>query len=62
MTIIDLPGALLHAETDEHIILGLKGKLVEMMTMVDPKLYRKYAMTNHKDQSMLYIKMHKAIY
>ena len=62
MAVIDLTGAFLHAETDEHTIMVLKGKLVEMMTMVDPKMYRKYAMTNHKDQSMLCIEMHKAIY
>ena len=32
------------------------------MAMVDPKLYRKYVMTDHKGRLILYIKMHKALY
>ena len=48
MSVIDLPGVFLYAETDEHTIMVLKCKLAEMMTMVDPKLYRKYVMTDHK--------------
>ena len=39
-----------------------KGKLAEMMAMVDLKLCRKYVMTHHKDQSMLHEKNHKALY
>ena len=40
----------------------LKGKLVEMMTMVDPNLYRKHATTYHNGHAMLYAKIHTALY
>ena len=60
--VIDLPGAFLYAETNEHIITVLKGGLVEMMAMTEPKLYRKYIMTDSRGQLMLYVKIQKALY
>ena len=33
-----------------------------MMVTVDPKLYRKYVMTDHNGQSILCVKIHKALY
>ena len=46
VAIIDIPGAYLHTYIDKHgnekIIILFKGKLAELMAMVDPKLYRKY--------------------
>ena len=60
--VIDLPGAFLHTEMNEHIIIVLKGILAKMMAMVDPKLYRKYIMANHKGQLMLCMRMHKALH
>ena len=40
----------------------LKDILVKMMAMVDPKLYKKYIMTNYKGQLMLYMKIYKALH
>ena len=37
---LDIPGAFLHAELDEDVVMLLKGELAEMMVLVDPKLYR----------------------
>ena len=58
----DIPGAFLHAETDEEVYMMLKGRLAELMVMVDPALYRKYITVNSKGESVLYVKMHKALY
>ena len=57
VAVIDTTGEFLHAVMDKHIIMALKVKLVEMTAMVDTKLYRKHIMTDHKDQSMMCIKM-----
>jgi hypothetical protein len=58
----DIPGAFLHAETDEDVIMLLKGRLAELMVMVEPSLYRKYVTFSSKGEPMLYVKMHKALY
>ena len=38
VAIIDIPGAFLHALTDEEIYMLLHGPLAELMVMVDPYL------------------------
>jgi len=59
---LDLPGAHLHAENDEHTIMLLKGKLAELLVQVEPSLYRKYVITNSKGEPMLYVKLAKSLY
>jgi hypothetical protein len=58
----DIPGAFLHAESDEEVIMMLKGRLAELMVMVDPSLYRKYITVNSRNEPVLYVKMHAALY
>ncbi len=58
---IDIPGAFLHADNDEDVVMQLRGKLAELMVQIDPKLYRKYiVMENGK--KVLYVKAQKACY
>ena len=40
----------------------LKGKLMELMVQIDPKLYRKYIITSSKGEPMLYVCLSKASY
>ena len=42
VAIIDIPGAFLHALTDEEIYMLIRGPLEELMVMVDPYFYRHY--------------------
>jgi hypothetical protein len=58
----DIPGAFLHADSDEDITMILKGRLVELMAKVAPNLYRKFISVDAKGLAILYIKMQKAIY
>jgi hypothetical protein len=58
----DIPGAFLHAETNEDVTMLLKGPLAELMVLVDPSLYRKYVTFDSRGQPILYVKMHKALY
>ena len=41
-----IPGAFLHTETVEDVIMVLEGPLAELMVQVDPSLYRKYITKN----------------
>ena len=36
VAIVDLPGAFLHAENEDDIIMSMRGRLVESMVMVAP--------------------------
>jgi len=58
----DIPGAFLHADSDEDITMILKGRLAELMVQVAPNLYRKYISVDRKGTAVLYVKMQKAIY
>ena len=39
VAVIDLPGAYLHAMSDEEVLMLLKGPLAELMVKVDPSIY-----------------------
>ena len=49
----DLPGAFLHADSYKEITMLFKGRVAELMALIEPKLYRKYVFTNSKGESML---------
>ena len=44
----DIPGAFLHADSDEDITMVLKGRLAELMVQVALNLYRKYITVDRK--------------
>jgi hypothetical protein len=58
----DIPGAFLHVDLDEDIIMILKGRLAKLMVQVAPTLYRKYISVDRKGKAILYMKMQKTIY
>ena len=59
---MDIPGAFLHAETDEEIHMLLRGQLAELMVKIDPKLYRPYITKNGRGESIMFVRMQKAMY
>ena len=62
MTTINIPGAFLHADSDEYIIMVLKVKLDLLMCHVEPKLYRKCIISDKRGKPVLHVKMFKALY
>jgi hypothetical protein len=60
----DIPGAFLHAKCkDGDVFMLLEGKLAELMTLVEPKLYHQHVRYNNKKgKAMLYVRMSKALY
>jgi hypothetical protein len=59
---IDIPGAFLHADLDEEVVMLLRGQLAELMVQIDPELYGPYLRKTKKGESILYAKMLKAMY
>jgi len=58
----DIPGAFLHAYCEEgDIHMRLRGRLAELMVLVDPKLYRQYVRYSSHGDAVLYVGMTKAL-
>lgn len=66
VAIIDLPGAFLHADCPDHVIMCFHGRLAELMVLVAPQVYRKYVTTYAKGEAkgepVLFVKLQKALY
>ncbi len=58
---IDIPGAFLHADNKDYVIMKMNGLLAELMVKTDPKMYRKYV-TIKKGRQVLYLRPQKALY
>ena len=50
VAIMNLPGAFLHAENDEKVVMFKKGKMAELMVHVLPQIYRKYVTTTQQGE------------
>ena len=55
MVIIEKPGAYLHVDTYEHVVMLFKVRLAEMMSVINPNMYRTFLIINSKGGIMLYI-------
>jgi hypothetical protein len=58
---IDIPGAFLHATSEDYVVMRIGGTLAKLMAKTDPKLYQKY-LTNEKGKKVLYLRRQKALY
>ncbi len=58
---INIPGAFLHTENEDYIIMRINGTLAELMAKTDPKLYLKY-LSDEKGKKVLYLRLRKALY
>ena len=61
MVTIDIPGAFLHADNKDYVIMKMVGTLAELMVKVNPKIYRQYVILE-KGKSVLYLCLQKALY
>ncbi len=39
---IDIPGAVLHVDNEDYMIMKMNGSLAELLVKTDPKIYQKY--------------------
>ncbi len=56
-----VPGAFLHANNDDCVIMEMVGTLAELMVKTSPRLYRQYVVLE-KGRSVLYLRLQKALY
>ena len=58
---VDIPGAFMQGDQDETVHMRPEGTLAELLTKCDPKLYRKYVVTEN-NRPVLYVELMKALY
>ncbi len=58
---IDIPGAFLHDDNEDYVIMTMNGSLAKLMVKTDPKIYRKYE-TIKKGRQVLYLQLQNALY
>ena len=58
----DVPGEFLHTESDENVLMVLRGELVEMMIHITPQIYRPYVKMDKKGTPILYVRLKKVLY
>jgi hypothetical protein len=51
---INIPGAFLHADNEDYVIMKMVGTLAELMVKTNPKMYRQYVILE-KGKSVLYM-------
>jgi hypothetical protein len=51
---IDIPGAFLHANNDDYVIIKMVGMLTKLMVKTNPRLYRQYVVLE-KRRFVLYL-------
>ncbi len=61
VVMIDIPGAFLHADNKDYVVMKMNGLLAELMVKMDPKIYQKY-ITIEKGRQVLYLCLQKALY
>lgn len=62
VAVIDLLGAFLHVDCNDHVIMRFQGRLDRLMVLAAPQIYRTYITTGSKDESILFVKLQKALH
>jgi hypothetical protein len=52
---VDIPGAFLHTDNEDYVIMKMVGMLAELMAKTNSKLYQHYVILE-KDRSVLYLR------
>ncbi len=60
LVMINIPGAILHADNKDYVIIKMVGTLAKLMVKTNPKLYRQYVILE-KGKSVLYLRLQKAL-
>ncbi len=53
---VDIPGAFLHSDNKDYVIMKMVGTLAELMVKTNPKLYQQYVILE-KGRSVLYLQL-----
>jgi hypothetical protein len=58
---MDIPGAFLHADNKDYVIMKMVGMLAELMVKTNTKMCRQFVVLE-KGRSILYLRLQKALY
>jgi hypothetical protein len=58
---INIPGAFLHVDNEDYVIMKMVGTLAQLMVKTNPKMYRQHVVLE-KGRSVLYLQLQKALY
>ena len=59
---VDIPGAFMQADmVGDDVNMKIEGKMADLFTKLDPKLYRKY-IVDENGKYVLYVRLKKALY
>jgi Reverse transcriptase (RNA-dependent DNA polymerase) len=58
---VDIPGAFLHADMEDKVLMKLEGTMAELLVLLDPELYKKFVQTRN-NKTVLYVELKKALY
>eukprot|EP00957_Ditylum_brightwellii_P198235 15105217-Ditylum_brightwellii.AAC.1 len=61
-TTTDIPGAYLHAEKDDFVVMVLESKLAKLLVKAAPNIYQKYLGVGKDNKPILYVQLQKALY
>ena len=62
MATVEIPGEFMQSDIEgETVLTKMEGKMVYILTKLDPKLYHKYS-TTEKVRPVLYVEFKKALY
>ena len=61
VAVVEITGAYLSADMEDEVHVMFRGKIVEMMVMADPTIYRPFV-SYEKGKPVLYVRLQKAFY
>ena len=62
IAVTDIPGAFLHTESDEKVLVILRGEMALALCEVAGAVYKPYLSSDKKGIPILYVELNKAMY
>ena len=62
VAVINLPGSFLHADMDEVVNMSMVIKLLDIMVLVAPWIYRTFLIYSKNIEAIMYVTLQKALY
>ena len=61
VAVVDIPGTYLSADMENDVFMIFRGTMAELLVAADPTIYPKYISYGKKGDSLLYVRVQKAL-
>ena len=61
VAVVDIPGTYLSADMENDVFMIFRGTMAELLVAADPTIYPKYILYVKKGDSLLYVRVQKAL-